>query len=156
MAYDAGLAHRIHDLLEGRDVVDKRMFGGLAFMRDGRMFCAIIGDELMLRVGPEAYQRTLTETHVRPMDFTGRPMTGFVVVGAAGIDRDEVLQRRLEQGLAFVASMAPPRPKARSTRRATERPTNDPFEPPVHGSSGSVVWGPPESTATARRSSKKA
>jgi hypothetical protein len=61
------------------------MFGGLAFLCDGRMCCGIVGTDLMVRVPIDAYESTLAEPHVRPMDFTGRPMKGFVYVARVAL-----------------------------------------------------------------------
>ena len=85
MAYDEKLADRIRQAVGPRgDVTEKKMFGGLAFLLDGKMFCGIVKDDLMVRVGPERYEAALAEAHVRPMDFTGRPMNGYVYVGRGG------------------------------------------------------------------------
>ena len=64
------------------------MFGGLAFMLGGRMFCGIVKDSLMARLGPEAACRALDQPHVRPMDFTGRPMKGMVFIDPQGLQGD--------------------------------------------------------------------
>jgi TfoX/Sxy family transcriptional regulator of competence genes len=75
--YDQDLAHRVRIALAGAPDVDTRlMFGGIAFMVGGHMACGVIGQDLMLRLGPEATQRALREPNVRPMDFTGRPSGG--------------------------------------------------------------------------------
>jgi hypothetical protein len=101
MAYDEGLAERIRDVLEERrDVVERKMFGGLAFMVGGSMCVGIVGDELMVRVGPDAYDQALRRPHARRMDFTGRPMKGFVFVGCAGFESDEDLRAWVDRGLA--------------------------------------------------------
>ena len=78
------------------------MFGGWALMLDGHMACGMIGDELLARVGAEAYEDALDLPHVRPMDFTGRPMTGFVIVDRAGIEDDAKLKAWVERGADFV------------------------------------------------------
>ena len=84
MAYDEGVAQRLRDVFGDRtDVVEKRMFGGLAFMVSGNMCCGVVGKELMARVGPEQYEQALKEPYAREMDFTGKPMKGFVYVGAS-------------------------------------------------------------------------
>lgn len=86
MAYDEKLAERLRNALNHRDdVVEKKMFGGLAFMLHGNMACGIAKGELMLRLGPEAAAKALKQKHARPMDFTGRPMTGMLYVSADGI-----------------------------------------------------------------------
>ena len=88
MAYDEKLADRVRDILEGDPgVSERKMFGGLAFMVDGHMACGIAGDDLMLRLGAEGAEAALQKPHVRPMDFTGRPMTGNGVRRAAGPSR---------------------------------------------------------------------
>ena len=106
MAYDEGLAQRLCELLAERDdVSERRMFGGLAFMLSGNMCCGIVGDSLMARVGPERYTEALAEPHVREMDFTGRPMRGFVYVAPAGFESDSGLQAWIERCVAFVDTL---------------------------------------------------
>ena len=105
MAYDEGLAERIRDILRDRpDVVEKKMFGGLAFMVRGHMSVGITGDELMVRVGKEAYEDALARPHAREMDFTGRALKGFVYVAPTGFQEDEDLSSWIGRGLAFAES----------------------------------------------------
>ena len=68
------------------------MFGGLAFMLAGHMFCGVVKDTLMVRLGPEGVGRALGQPHMRPMDFTGRPMKGMVFVDPAGLHGDALRQ----------------------------------------------------------------
>jgi len=106
MAYDEGLAARIGEVLGDQPgVVERKMFGGLAFMVQGHMCCGVIGDEMMLRVGPELYERVLGRAHARSMDFTGRPMKGLVTVGCEGLLEDEHLAEWIGFGLACVTSL---------------------------------------------------
>ena len=85
MAHDEKLAERIRACLDGRrDVVEKKMFGGLTFMISGHMACGVMKDQLVLKVGDELYQSVVTRPHARPMDFTGKPMRGMVYVAPAG------------------------------------------------------------------------
>ena len=108
MAYDQGLAARLTDLLAHHPgVSDRKMFGGLALLCRGHMFVGIVGDTLMGRVGPEGYAGALAMPHVRVMDFTGRPMKGYVYVDAPGFESDEDLARWVEAGLRFVDSLPP-------------------------------------------------
>lgn len=108
MAYDETLVERIRRALAGRSgVVEKRMMGGLTFMVDGHMCCGVVRDELMVRVGPEQNDDALARPHARPMDFTGRPMRGFVFVGADGIRTDEELEAWIASGARFVGSLPP-------------------------------------------------
>lgn len=86
MAYDKDLADRVRAVLPAAETVTERhMFGGLAFMLSGHMFCGIVKDTLMVRLGPDGADRALERPHVRPMDFTGRPMKGMVFVEPGGL-----------------------------------------------------------------------
>ena len=106
MAYDEGLAERIRGLLDERsDVSEKKMFGGIAFMVRGYMCVGVVKDDLMVRVGPEAYQDLVRQPHARRMDFTGRPMKGFVYVESSGLETDTALKRWVEHGLRHAASL---------------------------------------------------
>lgn len=106
MAYDEKLAERIRLSLAGwRGVSERKMFGGVAFLVRGHMLCGVVGPELMVRVGPEAYAAALARPHVREMDFTGRPLTGMVYVGAAGIRTTRQLDSWIARGLDFVQSL---------------------------------------------------
>lgn len=108
MAYDEGLAERIRDALRGRQgVSERRMFGGIAFMLDGNMALGIVGESLMARVGPLRYADALALPHVRPMDFTGKPMKGYVYVDPPGIEEDAALENWITACSAFVASLPP-------------------------------------------------
>jgi len=85
VAYDEQLADRVRDvLLPEPDLTQRKMFGGLAFMLEGHMCCGVVRDELMLRLGIDGAEEALGRDHVRPMDFTGKPMTGMVFVSAEG------------------------------------------------------------------------
>ncbi len=106
MPYDEGLADRIRGALgPNAEVTERKMFGGLAFLRSGKMFCGIVKDELMVRVGPERYEESLAKAHVRPMDFTGRSMNGYVFVGASGCRTTKAVRSWVELGAAFVATL---------------------------------------------------
>lgn len=108
MAYDERLAERVRTVLAARDGVDeRRMFGGLAFMLRGNMCCGIVGDDLMVRAGPERYEALLAEPHARPMDFTGRPMKGMLYVSSAGVKDDAALASWVERGVDFALSLPP-------------------------------------------------
>jgi TfoX/Sxy family transcriptional regulator of competence genes len=86
MAYDEDLADRVRAALPAAEAVtERRMFGGLAFMLGGHMFCGVVKDSLMVRLGPDAAERALDQPHVRPMDFTGRPMKGMIFVDPDGL-----------------------------------------------------------------------
>src|SRR5579871_3629000 len=107
MAYDEGLAERLRGVFEEEPrAIEKKMFGGLCFMVDGKMCVGIVKDELMVRVGPEKNAEALARPHARPMDFTGKPMKGFVYVAPEGFESDATLQWWVAQGVAFARSEA--------------------------------------------------
>jgi hypothetical protein len=108
MAYDETLAQRVRTALEGTDgVVEKRMFGGVGFLLNGNMACGVIGDGLIVRVGPQAYQGALEAPFTRVFDFTGRPMKGWVVVTPQGYTDESDLGAWVGKGVAFAASLPP-------------------------------------------------
>lgn len=100
MTYDEKLAIRIRKSLKGkRSITEKKMFGGLAFLQNGKMFCGIINDDLVVRTGPENYEKALARPHTRVMDFTGKPMKGFVYVGPAGCKTGKALSEWICLGI---------------------------------------------------------
>jgi len=108
MAYDEGVAERLRDVFDGRDdIVEKKMFGGIAFMHSGNICCGIVDDMLMARVGPDAYEEALERPHAREMDFTGKSLKGFVYVESAGFAEDEQIQEWVRLCEAFTGSLPP-------------------------------------------------
>jgi hypothetical protein len=108
MAFDEAAAQRLRDLFAGRtDVVEKKMFGGIAFLVSGHMCCGVLGEELMARVGPGQYQTALKRPYVREMDFTGKPLKGFVYVGVQGFAADKDLESWVARCEQFVSTFPP-------------------------------------------------
>jgi hypothetical protein len=108
MAYDEGLAQRVREALSERaDLTEKKMFGGLCFLLGGNMCCGIVGPELMLRVGPVAYDSVLERPHAREMDFTGRALRGMVYVAEDGLRDDEALAGWLVPAVEFAGGLPP-------------------------------------------------
>ena len=108
MAYDGKTAERVRRILSAQpDVVEKRMFGGLCFMVKGSMCCGLTRTGFMVRVGREAYERTLAQPHARPMEFSGRTMSGFVYVDPAGYRTDRALAKWAQIGIDFVSTLPP-------------------------------------------------
>lgn len=106
MTYDDRIAQRIRDALRNQpDVDEKRMFGGLTFMVRGNMCCGVVGEELVARVGPEGYDEALRNPYARPMDFTGKPMKGFVYVAPDGFASDLDLQDWIDMAVQFVETL---------------------------------------------------
>jgi len=113
MAFDEKLAARVRELLADRsDVTERRMFGGLTFMVRGHMCCGVQADELILRLGPAGADEALASPHARPMDFTGRPLAGFVTVGRDGLSA-RALARWVERAVAWAESLPPNTSKRR-------------------------------------------
>jgi TfoX/Sxy family transcriptional regulator of competence genes len=118
MAYDETLADRIRRQLGGRrGITEKKMFGGLAFLLDGKMFCGLTNDDLMARVGPNVYAEALREPHARPMDFTGRSMNGYVFVATKGLASDATLARWVTRCADFVKTVERKPAKKRSKKK---------------------------------------
>jgi TfoX/Sxy family transcriptional regulator of competence genes len=106
MAFDEGLAQRIREALATeRGISEKRMFGGIAFLLNGNMAVGVVRDNLMVRVGPDRYETLVTQPHVREMDFTGKPMRGFVYVASEGLVADGALKRWIGHGTAYAACL---------------------------------------------------
>ena len=124
MPYDEGLAQRIREVLSDRhDVSEKRMFGGIAFMIGGNMCVGIGKNRLMVRVGPEAHDQLARQPHARPMDFTGRPMKGYLYVADAGIESDRDLERWVGHALRYVTSLPAKPSSSKRTPGKTARRT---------------------------------
>jgi TfoX/Sxy family transcriptional regulator of competence genes len=106
MAYDQILAQRIRAALPGiPGIIEKKMFGGIAFMIDGNMACAISKDNLMLRISRDDIDAALAQPYVRISDMGGRPMKGWLLIEPAGLQSDDSLKRWIEQAVAFVQSL---------------------------------------------------
>ena len=109
MAYDEFLADRIKHILKEKRVsfIAKPMMGGLMFMVDNKMFCGIHFDKkrhvdlLMARIGEDASVEALSKNGCHPMDFTGRPMKGYVFVNPAGFDLDNDLEYWIQLCINF-------------------------------------------------------
>jgi len=103
MAYNEYLQERINSILNEKRVQfdGRKMMGGLCYMIDDKMCMGIIGDDLMARVGPEAYDELMGMEHVREMDFTKRPMKGYVYVAPEGIDYEDDLEFWVQKSLDF-------------------------------------------------------
>jgi hypothetical protein len=109
VAYDAALADRIQDLLEGASgLAEKRMFGALAFLLDGNMAVGVRSDGIIARVGPELGDEALTRpgAGVFPPGG-GRPMKGWVTVSAAVLEEDDALAAWIDESVDFARSLQP-------------------------------------------------
>jgi hypothetical protein len=108
MAYDEYLAQRVRDVVGDDPGIDeKKMFGGLAVLLDGNMAVGVSGDELMVRVGVDAFDEALTNNGVRPFDMSGKRMDGWILAGGEGIAEDDALERWVAVGMLFAGSLPP-------------------------------------------------
>jgi hypothetical protein len=121
MPSSQSLADRVRDALAREPgIVEKRMFGGLAFLHRGNLLVGVHGDSLIARLGVEEAAIALAEESVRPFDITGVAMKGWVFVDADGIDRDASLRAWIDRALRFVRTL-PPKGTNASGRRSQER-----------------------------------
>ena len=117
MAYDEKLAERIRAAVKSaKGVSEKAMFGGIAWMKGGKMFVGTMKDELMVRVGKDAHDAEVKRPHARIMDFTGRPMKGYLIIAAAGVKTVAQVKVWADRALAHVATL--PAKKTRKTRKS--------------------------------------
>lgn len=103
MAYNEKLADRVADYFTSKKVVfnSKKMMGGLCFMVDDKMCVGVESDRLMARIGTDTYELALQKNGCAEMNFTGRPMKGYVFVQAESVDFDEDLEYWLQLCLDF-------------------------------------------------------
>ncbi len=116
MAYNEFLADRIRQIFSDKKVqtVEKKMFGGLCFMVNDKMCLGVHEEKLMARVGPELETAALSKKGARPMDFTKRPMKGFIFVEPEGTDMDKNLEYWVQLCLAY-------NPKAKSSKKRKKK-----------------------------------
>jgi hypothetical protein len=106
MPYNERLAKRVRKALAHKsELTEKKMFGGIAFMLSGHMCCGVVGDDLLVRVGPDAYDEALTQPNARPTDFAGRPMRGLIFVDPGGSKYDPALRRWVDRAVAYVKTL---------------------------------------------------
>lgn len=106
MSFDEDLADRVRLALgTRRGLTEKRMFGGLAFLLRGNMCCGVMNRELIVRVSRDQTDEMLAEPHTRAFDFTGRAMSGFVVVRPAGCEDEETLAEWVTRAVAFASGL---------------------------------------------------
>ncbi|MEV0182335.1 TfoX/Sxy family protein [Streptomyces sp. NPDC050625] len=108
MAYDEGLAQRIRERLGGDpDIVEKRMFGGIGFLCRGNMAVGVSGDDLIVRIAPDATDAALARPGARLFDRSGRPMRGWILVAGPALTEDAVLGVWIDEGHGFAAGLPP-------------------------------------------------
>ncbi|MXV15801.1 TfoX/Sxy family protein [Hufsiella ginkgonis] len=102
MAYNEQLANRIREkLMDLPHVEEKKMMGGLVFMVNEKMCVGILKDEMMCRIDPVFQEALLEKNGCREMDFTKRPMKGYVLVADEGMRTDQEFDHWIGLCLAF-------------------------------------------------------
>ncbi len=103
MAYNEILSGRISAILLKRNIafLEKKMFGGIAFMINDKMCVGVMKNELMLRVMDETFEQVLALKYAKPMNFTGRTMKGFILVDERGLTDDDALREWIAYGIEF-------------------------------------------------------
>ena len=128
MAYDERIARRVRTLLAGRpDVAERRMVGGMSFVVGGHLCLGVTSNDLLVRVGPDAYEASLSKLHVRPMAFGSRTLAGYVLVEPEGIQSEAELAGWVERAIEFVSTL--PQPEAlpgESNRPGADQRTGNP------------------------------
>ena len=106
MAFDEALADRVRTVVGRRaGLVEKKMFGGIAFLIHGNMSVGVHGDELIVRIAPETTDAALKEKGARLFDITGRPMKGWLLVGGPGIAGADALAKWIRRGVDYASSL---------------------------------------------------
>lgn len=106
MPFDEQLAERVRKVLKSqKGLSEKKMFGGICFLIYGNMCCGVEKFNLMVRVGSDKYEKLLKMAHVRPMDFTGRPLKGFIYIDPKGLQSSSQLKKWLTHGINFALTL---------------------------------------------------
>lgn len=106
MVYSASLADRIRQALgQRRNLVEKKMFGGVGLLLDGNMCVGVWKSSLVARLGPEQAAAALQQPHVDEFDVTGRPMKGWALIAPDGIDEENQLRDWIERAVTFVSTL---------------------------------------------------
>lgn len=102
MAYNENLANRIREkLMNLPNVEEKQMMGGLVFMFNNKMCVGIIKDELMCRIDPALHNEVVERVGCRTMDFTNRPMVGYILIDDTGIKKQKDFDYWIDLAISF-------------------------------------------------------
>ena len=108
MCFDQDLAARIRSIIQDLEgYSERKMFGGVGFMLHGNMSCGVNASDLIVRVGPDAYEQALSEAFTKEFDMTGRSMRGWVVITSGGIQTEDALCSWVDRGVQFAQSLPP-------------------------------------------------
>ncbi len=112
MAFDEKLNDRIREHLSHlQKVEEKHMFGGTCYMVNGKMCVGVVGDEMMCRIDHAIYEEALEKTGCREMDFTGKPMKGYVFVSTEGLKSKKQMEYWINLCLEFNKKAKPSKKK---------------------------------------------
>ena len=106
MKYEIDLVNRIKAILdEGLVFQEKEMFGGYCFLLNRHMCVGVVGDNLLARIGPDHYAKSLAQNYVKQFDYMGRPMADVVCIESELIETDDALKEWLLKSLQFVQTL---------------------------------------------------
>ncbi len=121
MAYNTKLEDTIDSAVtRWKDVEKKKLFGGVCYLIKGNMAFGIHKDFLIVRVDKDLGEKSLKDKNVKPFDITGRPMSGWVMVSAAGWSNKAALAKWMDAGKQFAISLPEKTPKTRKTKTLRE------------------------------------
>jgi TfoX/Sxy family transcriptional regulator of competence genes len=100
MAYNENMVNRVREALNV-ECEEKRMFGGICFLVNGKMLMGVTNVDLMVRFNPDLQEEALSKPHAREMDFTGRSMQGYAFVTEEGIKTNKQLQYWIDIALEY-------------------------------------------------------
>lgn len=132
MSYNEQTEDRIRKIVsKWKGVSSRTMFGGVCHLLNGNMFCGVYKDFLILRLGKKGALEALRSEYARPLDITGRPMKGWVMIRPEGFESDEVLHEWLNEAKDFAETLTK-RSKAESTnqRNLSKKPEGVPDSGP--------------------------
>ncbi len=108
MLFDEVVAVRVRaEMADLPGYSERKMFGGICFMINENMYCGVIRDELMVRLGNDLAGEALDEPHTRPMDFTGRPMRSMIFVEPEGFSSKPDLEHWVKKAVSFTGTLPP-------------------------------------------------
>jgi TfoX N-terminal domain len=121
MAYNTLLAERLRAALKRHPgITEQNMFGGVCFLLHGNMLVGIWKDSLIARLGPEVGTAALSQPHVGPMDITGKPMKGWVIIAPAGLSTEADIKSWVTLAIQFVKGLEPKGSEKKADRPKTE------------------------------------
>jgi hypothetical protein len=109
MAYDESLAERIREQISGtKGLIEKQMFGGLAFLVRGHMAIAASGQGgLLVRVPPERTDEFVGRPGVARFEMRGRPMDGWLRVEPGAARTSAQLKKWITLGVEYAQALPP-------------------------------------------------